>query len=279
MRRFGQAKSIRLVLLAGAGAAACGIATAQGPSLADQLKAQYRVTKLAADSTGVTVLEPGDVLSIRKAGILGVPLNSMFIAAANYKGGDLHPPGAAARMMVADDNRYLQIGERVYVRKIDVNLKSDKITFLIVECDPCNGVTEFSSYKSEAVFQFPKGFLATAGLAQVQEPINSVFSIEAGGGGSPKAEGADQPGVQGMQAAATLGPVYVNSQNTADRLQLNADGSFSLVEGGQTFTGGHSVTGATLKLHIVELQKDVEIAIEGDRLIVNGDETWVQPGQ
>ena len=77
---------------------------------------------------------------------------------------------------------------------------------------------------------------------------------------------------------AGLGPVYVNSQDATERLQLNSlDNSFALREGGQRFTGTYSVSGGMLKLHIVELDKDVEIAIDGKRLIVSGGEIWLQP--
>jgi hypothetical protein len=60
---------------------------------------------------------------------------------------------------------------------------------------------------------------------------------------------------------------------------MSPDGSFSLQEGGQSFSGSYSVTGSVLRLHIVQLQKDVEIAIQGDRLVVNGEETWTQPNK
>jgi len=77
---------------------------------------------------------------------------------------------------------------------------------------------------------------------------------------------------------AGLGPVYVNSQDPSERLQLNGlDSSFALREGGQRFTGSYSVSSNMLRLHIVELDKDVEIAIDGKRLIVSGGEVWVQP--
>jgi len=83
----------------------------------------------------------------------------------------------------------------------------------------------------------------------------------------------------GAQRPGPLAPIYVSSQNTGDRLQLNRDRTFSLQEGGQSFSGTYSVAGTTLTLHIVQLQKDVDIAIQGNRLIVNGDEVWIQPNQ
>jgi len=76
-----------------------------------------------------------------------------------------------------------------------------------------------------------------------------------------------------------LGSVYVSSQNNADRLQLNAGNAFALQEGGQSFSGTYAVNGNTLTLHIVQLSKDVDIVIDGSRLLVNGDEVWTQPGQ
>ena len=92
------------------------------------------------------------------------------------------------------------------------------------------------------------------------------------------------PGQDGPRSSpngsSALGAVYVSVQNAADRLELNAsNGSFSLQEGGQKFTGTYGVNARTLRLHIVELGKDVDIAIDGRRLVVNGDEIWVQPGQ
>ena len=74
-----------------------------------------------------------------------------------------------------------------------------------------------------------------------------------------------------------LGSIYVNAENAADRLRLNADGSFSLQEGGQAFTGSYTVAGSTLKLRIAQLQKDVDILVQGNELVVNGQEIWTQP--
>ena len=74
---------------------------------------------------------------------------------------------------------------------------------------------------------------------------------------------------------ASLAPAYVSTQDPASRLQLKAsDGSFSLAENGQQFSGTYSVNGKVLRLHIVQLKTDVDIAIDGNRLIVNGSEIW-----
>lgn len=44
-------------------------------------------------------------------------------------------------------------------------------------------------------------------------------------------------------------------------------------------TGAYSIQGATLKLHIAELSKDVDIVIDGPKLVVNGQENWIQPNR
>jgi TolA-binding protein len=84
--------------------------------------------------------------------------------------------------------------------------------------------------------------------------------------------------ISARKNAPGLGSVYVNAQDAAERLQLNgSDGSFSLLEGGQKFSGTYTVNGNVLTLHIAQLAKDVDIAIDGSRLVVNGAEIWVQP--
>jgi hypothetical protein len=34
-----------------------------------------------------------------------------------------------------------------------------------------------------------------------------------------------------------------------------------------------------LKLHIVELSRDVDVVIDGQKLVVNGQENWIQPNR
>lgn len=146
------------------------------------------------------------------------------------------------------------------VSEIMVIPRSAKISFVVEECDACNG-SGAASYRAIVNFQPPDQSLD---LGPIQDQITQALAIETSEAGAP----SPQP---------VLGSVYVNSQNPADKLQLNADSSFSLQEGGQAFSGTFAVSGDTLKLHIVQLGKDVDIAIDGKTLIVNGEETWTQP--
>jgi hypothetical protein len=113
----------------------------------------------------------------------------------------------------------------------------------------------------------------------------NVDAVEVATGPGPRARAdfdlrapavAAQPQSE-SHGASGLGSLYVNAQDAAEQLHLNeSDGSFSLVEGGANFSGTYSVNGNTLTLHIAELGKDVDIAINGRRLLVNGTEVWLQ---
>ena len=105
---------------------------------------------------------------------------------------------------------------------------------------------------------------------QLGDPISVNFDLRA------TARKQEEP-QRSPDRSSGLGSVYVNAGNAADRLQLDTDGSFSLQEGGQSFTGSYSVAGSSLKLHIAQLQKDVDILVQGDDLVVNGEEIWNQP--
>jgi len=148
-------------------------------ALADQLKSQYKLAKVGMDSNGWSVTEPGTVLVIQKGGILGVPPANLAMAAATYKDGELHGPNGFAAAMVGKVSRYLTVGEKIYIFKLDVSVKSDKVSVLIIECDSCNGVQQPSSYKSQVVFQFPKGYLGKADASQVQDVISQVLAPDA----------------------------------------------------------------------------------------------------
>ena len=151
--------------------------------LADQLTALYKITKFSQDRRGLTVLSPGTILVIQKAGILGVPPANVVMGLAVYKDGDLKPPTSGNRTLLGNQTRFLQVGEKVYVQKIDVNLKADKVQLFIVECDACNGVNQTSLYKAIVEFEFAKGSLATADPMQVEDAIGQVFTIDKGTGG------------------------------------------------------------------------------------------------
>ena len=177
-------------------------------SLSDEITAQYKLTKFGADSTGFTVTEPGTVLMVQKGGVLGFPPADLGVLATKYENGTIHSPNVMAGIFKQNvATRFLTAGERVYVSKLDINIKGEKISFSIVECDSCNGVTNPSFYKANVTFQFAKGYLESANPADVEATISQVLSIDdSQQGGEAQGGQAQQGGQQGGQQPAAAAP-------------------------------------------------------------------------
>src|SRR5277367_361864 len=162
--------------------ALCSAASAQlapTASLSDEITAQYKLTKFGVDSTGFTVTEAGTVLMVQKGGVLAFPPADLGVLATKYENGTIHSPNVMAGIFKQNvSTRFLTAGERVYVTKLDINMKGEKISFSIVECDSCNGVTTPAYYKAAVSFQFAKGYLESANPADVETTISQVLTID-----------------------------------------------------------------------------------------------------
>ena len=227
----------------------CSRAIAQTPSLQEQLNAQYKLAKVGR-ATGVwTVLEPGTVLEIQKGGIAGVPPTIAVQCPSKYEGGNLKQPASFCIGMAGPQNvRYLTVGEKVYPSKLDVNIGKDKVSIAIFECDSCNGVAQLSSYRSEVVFQFPKGFLASASAGQVEDTIGQVLSVSSGETQQPQAQagGAEpqqappepQPEPQTIRIGQTVDQVVAALGKPPKIVDLGAKQIYVYKDLKVTFTNG-----------------------------------------
>ena len=204
---------VRAMLILSVAAFCCRAASAQdSTSLEEQLKAQYKITKVGLDSSGVAVTQPGTVLVIQKGGILGVPPMNLAVGTATYKDGEMHSPSP---ILLGNTTRFFDANEKVYVLKLSANPKGDKVTFIVMECDSCNGVNQQSSYKAAVVFQYPKGYLATADVGQVEDVIGQVFALDNGNGGQ-QAQNAPPQQQQPPQQAAP--PQSIELGQTTDQV-------------------------------------------------------------
>jgi hypothetical protein len=175
-------------------------ATAQAVSLQEQLAAQYKLVKMGSDTSGYSVVEKGTLLEIKKGGILGVPYSDQSVLSTKYEDGTVHSPnnlltkgtGAFMKRFGKEQTTHLmQVGDKVYPSKIDVNVAQDKVTLSIVECDTCNKTDPPTYNKANVVFQFPKGSLAKAGAGDVEDTIGQLLSIS---DDSQQAQGDQQQG-------------------------------------------------------------------------------------
>jgi hypothetical protein len=211
-------RTLKAVAVIIAGLLPAGIANAQGgaDSLEGQLAAKYKVAKIGQDSSGISVTDPGTVLVIKKGGILSVTSSNMVVIPSYVKDGQVHSANGNAMAGVSKllkwknvsdptgsttaETKFLTIGEKVYVSKIEVNRKDSKVSMAIIECDSCNSVQDASQRKAQVVFQFPKDYLAGADGGQVSDVISQVLEIQ-----PEEAAQQDQPqdaqGAQGQQQA------------------------------------------------------------------------------
>src|SRR2546427_7255839 len=166
-------------------------ANAQGAStsaLDDQLRAQYKLAKIVPESNGYKVAEQGTMLVIQKEGIIGVPLGNNSVDPVIYaieKDTDLHHPNSNASTWK------FGVGHKVYLSKLDIDPKHEKVLFTIVEGDSSDPVKP-SYYKSVVDFEFPSGYLAAAEVGQIEDVISQVLTIDNGTNNTQQQAGGEQ---------------------------------------------------------------------------------------
>jgi hypothetical protein len=187
-------------------------ASAQEPTLQEQLAAQYKLVKMGSDTSGYSVVEEGTLLAIQKGGLLGVPYSDTSVQSNKYEGGVVKSPNALVskgigfgmkRFGKEQTTKLFAKGDKVYPTKIEVNLEKDTVTMGIVACDTCNKTDPTTYNKTNVVFAFPKGSLAKASAGQVEDTIGQLLTISTDSQKDSQAQGGDQQqgGDQGAQGA------------------------------------------------------------------------------
>jgi hypothetical protein len=265
------------VLLIGLGTF-CAVRAQEAPpvSIEQSLASQYPI---------------GTLVVVHSTGIAGVNTDCTQPNTFTYKGGQLHAPSLLQKLSLGLPaapcaSRPFSVASKAMVTSAVAVARVGAILINLAQCDGCDAqsrdqrlsaAASGSVFRAQVLFQFPKGYLVTAAPDTVQAVLDHVFTLDtsanAGGAGL---EAAAPQGVAITAPAAVAGSLYVSSQNIADKLKLNTDNSFLLQEGGQAFSGTYGVNGAALTLHITQLGRDVAIAIQGNTLIVNGQEVWIQ---
>jgi hypothetical protein len=242
-------------------------------SLADQLRTRYKLAKMVSDSAGLEVAEPGVVLIVQKGGILSIPPKAGYVtkSMATYKDGVLLQPRVGRRIFFGNNTQLLRVGERVYVFHIDVDLKQERILFLIVECDSCNGATQPSSYKSGVAFQFPKSYLENAKVEQVQAVIGEVLAIDTGTRDQPASAIAPQESASLPQDSTA--PPQAQPVSTPERTKVHFTSSPT---GGEIYVDGRFFGNTPSDITLPVGEHVVEIKI--------GDKEWshsieIAPGE
>jgi len=172
------------------------------PSLQDLLKTQYKVTTTGSDAEGFKVIEAGTVLTLKKGGVIATPqaapgqyrINPFQKMCSNtFKNGNLSTGRGCA--MTTEGAHYLGKGSKLYLTKMEVKSKENKISFNLIECDTCNGAQAPSSMKSTVTFEFADKFLDTAEPGQIVDVINQVLEPDTSASTAAPQAAEPQPAV------------------------------------------------------------------------------------
>ena len=159
----------------------CAAPQSQGskPNLEQQLKAEYRTTRVG---TNGVVLQVGSVMVVQQDNIRANSADNQIYWPNTYKrDGRVKQPtiivknGAAA---AKSSLRLLQVGERVYVTLIEI--KPSDIVFSLQSCGTCDPSAPDPNappYRAELSFQFQKGFAESATFQEIRDMIGQVLAI------------------------------------------------------------------------------------------------------
>ena len=233
--------AIMVVAAMAVGITPCAV-LAQAPAvpLEDQLKAQYTLVKMGADTGGAAVVDQGTILVIKKGGILSVPYGDQAVAPTHYQNGTVHSPNSIMMKGIGfgmkkfgkeQTTRLMQAGEKVYPSKVAVNLPKDEVEIGIIACDSCNNTSPTTFYKADVIFQFPKGTLANTSPSQVEDTIAGLLAIDdsgdqggqqgGNGNGNDQQDGNQQGGGggQAQQQAPPPEPEQIEKGQTPDQVK------------------------------------------------------------
>jgi hypothetical protein len=160
-------------------------------SFSDQLKERYKTTEISFTGNNATITRLGSVLVVQRGDILAAA-NSLDTPVQIYRDGKLRDRKVTIptynSFNAGSGAKLFQVGEKVYIKQIEVILQKETVSFLIVECDSCNGGVS-SSYKASLAFQFSKGYLENADIDKVADVISQALTIDSG---DSKTEQRDQ---------------------------------------------------------------------------------------
>jgi hypothetical protein len=169
-------------------------AQAQKGTLEQQLQSEYMITTPTADNTDLVTT--GSILILQKKGFSAGAVSSKVATQNTYKDGQIKSgaatavrrfgglpgissiPGiggaASTAAGAAGGSRDFVNGEKLYVTQITVDRGKDGIVFDLIS----DSYGDSGRFKGSLRFQFPKGAVASADLAQADAVISQVFKIQ-----------------------------------------------------------------------------------------------------
>jgi hypothetical protein len=151
-----------------------------GGGLAVALKQHYKLATVKFGVNGDSTFEPGTILVIRKDGILSFGEQDASYAAlcpSEIQGRAVHTPrNPACTRLAPKSRRLLKPSERVCVTAINVNEKSDVVSFFVATFGPADSADKSAPRRALIVFHLPKGSLAGTTAAKIENVIGQTLS-------------------------------------------------------------------------------------------------------
>ena len=246
-------------------------------SLQQALSDQFPLTQMTRDRSDV--VSTGAVLVLQKGGLMTYSTASPMPPTNSYRNGKISQGGSGfGRDMLitmaapgnstaaAHPHRQFVAGEKLWVTGLSI--QKTGIVFQLLT-DLYNGVR----YYGELKFPFEKGSVPAPD--QALATIAEVLTVEPAGNSTATGQAAQHEGpTVAPVAPSRLPATYTNAQTPADKLQLNADNTFSLQEAGQSYSGTFSANGGTIELNIRGGPKTT-LTIQGNNLTDGSGQTWV----
>jgi hypothetical protein len=237
------------------------LAYGQSSDLEQKVRSQYSLTEVTADRSDITT--QGTVVTLQEGGLLTYSTASCVPYLNTYKKGKISQPfggnlfsGVACGLASNNTNYPTHIfmgGERFSI--IGVYFPKDGITFRLYS-DPYGGLRYYGDLK----FPFEKGSVPSPD--EMLATITNVLTLQS----------ADTNADTKARLAEIAGE-YVMAKSAKNRLQLNSDGTLSLVRGGN-YSGTFTITGNTLRSQIGGVSSS--LTLQGDTLIDRRGEVWVR---
>lgn len=251
-----------------------------GNPLKQQLEARLTLTKLTPGGDGIA--SQGATLVLQKNGLWMYAVSSPQPPLNAYKNGKLSKSVSrdfAITMGIKGNNGLINLPKRTFNARetcsiIGTGIEKDGIVLRLLS-DEYDGMRYYGDLK----FAFEKNAIPT--IDQAVALISEVLVVRPDVAPAPRAEIADQEPTKppATVAASKLPAMYTSTQNSADQLQLNADKSFSLLAGGQTYHGTFALNGNTLEFDITETKDKTTATVDGDKITDNSGQTWVLRNQ
>jgi hypothetical protein len=247
------------------------IAQTSSSGIEQQLRAQYPITLVG--NNGV-VTKAGSILVVQQDGITALPTPGEWPCNSFKSNGRI----SQAKMcefnyaQAKHKTRLLQVGEKVYL--VAIQAKPTEIVFKVQSiADEAND----APFKAAVSFEFPKGYLDSIKVKDVQDKVSQVFVPDtsvANKAPDPLPAAKVPTEAHPNPASLALPAVFISSKSSADRIQLNADNSFSLTEAGQSYHGTFAVSGNNLQLSLTETGTQTNGTLQGSQLTDSSGQVW-----